>query len=410
MRFQTSGAPSPADGDPGSRLFLVSCVKTKRATAAPAKDLYISPWFRKARACVEKTGCPWRILSAKYGLVHPGTEIAPYEETLTKMSAAERRVWADEALARLDPCLAGVETVVFFAGQHYRKLLVPALRERGLAVEIPMRGLSWGEQLRWLGACLQAPPLRSRSRPAATVDRLADTRRFYELLARLERRLGGRRRLADCAPGRGWPKRGVYFFFEDGETRCGSGTGLRVVRVGTHGLKAGGRSTLWQRLAQHRGKADGSGGNHRGSVFRKLLGAPVTKRNGLALPKSWGVGSSPGVVARKCGLSRSEVTPAEAELERRVSRTIGAMPFLWLGVPDEPGPGSDRGIIERNAIALLSGNREPAPDPPSRCWLGRSSDRPLVRGSGLWNNNHVGERHDPCFLDLMEQRIAESRP
>ena len=30
------------------------------------------------------------------------------------------------------------------------------------------------------------------------------------------------------------------------------------------------------------------------------------------------------------------------------------MPFLWLEVPDPPGPDSLRGYIERNAIVLLS--------------------------------------------------------
>ena len=31
-----------------------------------------------------------------------------------------------------------------------------------------------------------------------------------------------------------WPQRGVYFFMEDGEERSDSGSGLRIVRVGTH--------------------------------------------------------------------------------------------------------------------------------------------------------------------------------
>ena len=37
-----------------------------------------------------------------------------------------------------------------------------------------------------------------------------------------------------------WPARGVYFFREAGESRSDTGEGLRVVRVGTHALKAGG--------------------------------------------------------------------------------------------------------------------------------------------------------------------------
>ena len=83
------------------------------------------------------------------------------------------------------------------------------------------------------------------------------------------------------------------------------------------------------------------------------------------------------------------------------------MPFLFLGVEDEPGPASERGFIERNAIALLSAFREAPPDSASPGWLGRSSDRERVRLSGLWNNNHVDEAYDASFLDLMRLRIDQ---
>ena len=95
-------------------------------------------------------------------------------------------------------------------------------------------------------------------------DRLADTRRFYDLLDRLEGRIGGSRTLADCNGRMKWPNRGIYFFCEAGEVRSSSGAGPRIVRIGTHGLKSGSRSTLWARLSQHRGTARSSDGNHRG--------------------------------------------------------------------------------------------------------------------------------------------------
>ena len=81
------------------------------------------------------------------------------------------------------------------------------------------------------------------------------------------------------------------------------------------------------------------------------------------------------------------------------------MPFLWLDVGDEPGPASQRGLIERNAIALLSGYSERARDPPSTGSIGYSSDRERVRRSGLWNNHHVDEDYDSSFLDVFARRI-----
>ena len=117
-------------------------------------------------------------------------------------------------------------------------------------------------------------------------DRVANTVRFYELLSRLAAALGGCRRLADCNGRMDWPQRGVYFFFEPGESRSLSGTGNRVVRVGTHALKDGSCATLWQRLSHHRGNAKGDGGNHRGSIFRLLVAqrSPVAATARCRLP------------------------------------------------------------------------------------------------------------------------------
>ncbi len=46
------------------------------------------------------------------------------------------------------------------------------------------------------------------------------------------------------------------------------------------------------------------------------------------------------------GNAPRSVCEAEIERERRVSRTIGAMPFLWLSVDDTSDAESDRGTIE----------------------------------------------------------------
>jgi hypothetical protein len=70
------------------------------------------------------------------------------------------------------------------------------------------------------------------------MNRHADHVRFYEILGSLEQALGGKRVLKDCDGRMVWPDRGVYFFFEPGETRSDAGSGPRVVRVGTHALKA----------------------------------------------------------------------------------------------------------------------------------------------------------------------------
>jgi hypothetical protein len=76
------------------------------------------------------------------------------------------------------------------------------------------------------------------------MSRATDLTRFYHLLDQLKQRLGGPRTLASLGGHRDWPARGLYLFFEATEVRKESGDGPRIVRVGTHALSAGSRSTL----------------------------------------------------------------------------------------------------------------------------------------------------------------------
>lgn len=218
--------------------------------------------------------------------------------------------------------------------------------------------------------------------------------RFYGLLAEVDGRCGGTRRLSECDGRMGWPRRGVYFFFEEGELREDGAT-PRVVRVGTHALHPS-KSTLWGRLSQHKGTAGGvmpGGGNHRGSIFRLHVGAALlaTKDWPTGVRASWGVGSSAKPQTRKL----------EYPLERAVSDHIGGMPFLWLEVDDPPGSKSDRGVIEAGCLSLLSNLERSPVDAPSGRWLGRRAAHRSIRESGLWNVNHVGDPPNGSFLAVL---------
>jgi hypothetical protein len=232
-----------------------------------------------------------------------------------------------------------------------------------------------------------------------------DVDQFYQLLYELSDRLGGPRQLGQCHGRMGWPKRGVYFFFEPGETRP-DGT-PRVVRVGTHAIdKETNKGRLWTRLRQHRGQVGGrrpGGGNHRVSIFRQHVGASLLSRD----PE---LAADPGLAF--WGHKGPSLPPwakvGEAPHEQRVSRHIGLMPFLWLPLDDDPGPNSDRGRIESGSIALLSTLANPFADPPSPTWLGHHSPNLNVAGSGLWNDRHVLETPTPQVLTLMHDWIHKA--
>lgn len=131
-------------------VFLVSCVSAKRPREAPGRELYISEWFKKARAFVTSQHAPWFILSAEHGLVHPDAVVAPYEKTLNTMSITERRAWAKHVIEQMDANLPMADGVVFLAGARYREFLIDYLRTRFRKVDLPMEGLKIGEQLHWL--------------------------------------------------------------------------------------------------------------------------------------------------------------------------------------------------------------------------------------------------------------------
>jgi len=133
------------------KCFLVSCVGQKANSARPARDLYLSDWFVKARRYVEQASSPWFILSAEFGLVHPEKVVPPYEKSLNHMGVAERRAWAQRVIGQLERDLPPSDEIVVLAGQRYREFLMDFLRAKAQQVHVPLEGLRIGEQLSWLG-------------------------------------------------------------------------------------------------------------------------------------------------------------------------------------------------------------------------------------------------------------------
>lgn len=395
-------------------ITLVPCVKTKQDKAAQAGELYISAGFLLARAYAKHHG-DWLILSAKHGVLEPTEIVEPYDETLKDKGRDERKTWAKAVTADLLSRSEPGDTFLILAGNRYREYLIEPLLNAERKVEVPMEGMSMGFQRQWLGQELdrlgverprrkkgervssqRAKREKPKDRTVSQELRVSHLERFYAALDRLRQGLAGGALLGELQQQRQLPERGVYFFFEEGERRTESGDGPRVVRVGTHAVASGSRSTLWGRLKQHFGLKEG-GGNHRGSVFRKLTGASLAQRDPRCAVDSWGQGNT----------ASGEVPQLERDLEFEVSKVLRAMPILWLDINDEASKHSLRSYIERNSIALLSNYRTREPlDQSSTNWLGRDCPKEKIRESHLWNSNHVDEVYDAAFLDVLEQLIT----
>ena len=129
-------------------IVLVSCVKSKRTAPCAAKEMYISPLFQGMfRYAQGLHPAKIFILSAEYGLLRPDDIITPYEKTLKKMETHERKVWAERVLAKLrQEADLQSDRFVFLAGMPYRENLISHIAH----YEVPMEGLSFGKQLKWL--------------------------------------------------------------------------------------------------------------------------------------------------------------------------------------------------------------------------------------------------------------------
>lgn len=123
------------------KIVLISCVSKKEAEACKAKDMYVSPLFKMSWEYAKQFS-PDKvfILSAKHHLLDPEQRIDPYNVTLYKFAAAERKAWAQRVLSDLEAAGLSLEDdeFVLLAGKKYYEYL---LGESGIRnFTLPLRG------------------------------------------------------------------------------------------------------------------------------------------------------------------------------------------------------------------------------------------------------------------------------
>lgn len=127
-------------------LAIVQCggrkiwKKEPRAGKMPAKEAYVSGYFRKNRAYAEKFANRWYILSAKYGFLEPNALIQNYnvsfKEPRTKPISAENL--RKDARAR---GLHRYSRVIVLGGALYADKVEETFQGTGCKVHRPFDGL-----------------------------------------------------------------------------------------------------------------------------------------------------------------------------------------------------------------------------------------------------------------------------
>lgn len=281
-RVAGSATPAPLNGS--ADVLLVTCVKSKLTRPAAARDLYVSPLFRKQRAYAEALGVPWFILSAEHALVQPDEWLAPYERYLPDTPAAYQRAWGffvAERLALLIGPLKG-RVVEVHASRDYVSAIRGPLEAKGAKLNAPLDGLSHGKRLQWYDTF-----------PSATGTAVAPTHAplghvkaeaFVADLLDEKRSVAPRDFLHERPDGSANP--GLYSWWVDEEGASDLSRGLgHPVTVGLiyaglagatrwpSGRKS--RNTLWSRIVTMH-----LGGNHEFSTFRRTLGSVLAHAAG----------------------------------------------------------------------------------------------------------------------------------
>jgi hypothetical protein len=262
-------------------LVLVGCVKKKLAVAAPARELYTSPLFRKGRVYAERAGAPWFVLSAEHGLVDPDEIVEPYDLRLSKTSREYRRTWGARVLGQLRGAVGSVngKVIELHAGSAYTDAVRGLLEADGASVVEPLAGLTMGARLAWYGRTNQVDVA-----PASPPTAHGDAAKLVARLARADEAITPEQFLASGGDGMRSP--GLYSWWIDsrGATTLSRGLGLRVdpglIYAGLAGAtrsRSGRKSknTLWGRITTMH-----LGGRHEFSTFRLSLGSVLAEFRG----------------------------------------------------------------------------------------------------------------------------------
>lgn len=343
-------------------VSIISCVKTKQNGFHSAKNLYTSPLFKKSYKIAKKIADEVFILSAEYGLINENKKINYYEKTLNKMSKKEYIEWCEMVEQQLSKKIKNWSKVCIFSGKKYRKPLEKFLSKEKISYHNFLGNKPLGRRLLFL-----------KSLESINMSMYQNIREIYSILE--HKNNNGMMFDFNAFPNMTLADKGVYIFLDPNEESIYSNSLPRIVRIGTHAIHDGAKSTIKQRLRAHYGTKLNSG-NHRGSVFRKHIGNALLNKGDLEkTSETWGVGSNATKI----------IKDKEKWLELEVSSEIRKLRFCVFEIDDKASKNSKRSTIEKSLINILSTRNI---DLISADWIGKKSPAKEIRRTGLWNIQH----------------------
>jgi hypothetical protein len=113
----------------GGALVVVPCGaqkvwdKNPHAGKVAAKEAYVSSLFSAYRAYAQTFGTEWRILSAKYGIIHPEQLIENYDCKFDPSYLNPDNWWRLQGMVLQARSLPSCERLILLGGQLYRSIM-----------------------------------------------------------------------------------------------------------------------------------------------------------------------------------------------------------------------------------------------------------------------------------------------
>jgi hypothetical protein len=110
-------------------LIIVPCGARKiwhsnpQAGERPAKEAYTSQLFKAYRDYAQAFGTEWRILSAKYGIMHPDQLIQNYDCKFDPSYLDPRNWWRLEGMVLQARALRSCDRLILLGGTLYRGIM-----------------------------------------------------------------------------------------------------------------------------------------------------------------------------------------------------------------------------------------------------------------------------------------------
>ena len=128
-------------------LCILSCTSKKFDGEMEARLLYAkSNFFKKCKLFCQKNNYNYVIISALYGLIEPKTIIQNYDKALKNKKDIKKI--QNDVIEKLQLLLPNYDKIIVLCGQKYIETFKPLINKN---FQFPMKGMSIGHRLQWLG-------------------------------------------------------------------------------------------------------------------------------------------------------------------------------------------------------------------------------------------------------------------